>query len=175
MHELANLEKMIHHHLYKSQIHRYLIHNKQYDKRAIDYIDWIGIEKASTLLTNAEQIWVTKFVTSFHATAKKMKEQKMWQTSLCPICKSCVEDTFHLIACNDTRAIEQYNKSTAKFFQHLNKTHTHPDIISIFQQVLRNNSPSSSMNAIPIYNTNILLLKEAVEEHDIIQRKNMHI
>ena len=75
-HITANLEKRIQHHIYESQIHHYLIHNKKYDKQAINYIDWTGIEQASKSLTNSEQIWLTKFVTSFYATAKKMKERK---------------------------------------------------------------------------------------------------
>lgn len=53
-HITANLEKRIQHHIYKTQIRHHLIHNKQYDKRAMNYIDWIGIEKASASLTNAE-------------------------------------------------------------------------------------------------------------------------
>ena len=42
--------------------------------------------QASKTMTNSEQICLTKFVTSFYATAKKMKERKVWKTSLCPIC-----------------------------------------------------------------------------------------
>jgi len=171
-HITANLEKRIQHHIYKSQIHQYLIHNKKYDRRAMNYIDWIGIEQASKTMTNSEQIWLTKFVTSFYATAKKMKERKVWETSLCPICNMSVEDTNHLITCKDERAIDQYKKSTTNFFQHLQKVHTHPDIIVIFQQVLQSNSPASFTNAIPIY-TSEKLIREAAKEQDVIRWKNV--
>jgi len=124
----------------------------------MNYIDRIGIAKASKSLTNSEQIsWLTKYVTSCYATAKKMKERKLWETTLYPICKTCLENTCHLIICKDVRAIEPYKKSTNKFFQHLQKTHTHPDIIIIFQLVLQHNSPASFTNAIPIYTTNNLI------------------
>ena len=172
-HITANLEKRIQHHIYQSQIHHYLIHNKEYDIRAMNYIDWIGVEQASKSLTNSEQIWLTKFVTSFYATAKKTKERKVWKTSLCPICNMSVEDTYHLITCKDERTIDQYKKSTNKFFQHLQKVHTHPDIIVIFQQVLQNNSPAASFtNAIPIY-TSETLIREAAKEQDIIRWENI--
>ena len=128
---------------------RHLIHNKQYHKDSFEYIDWMAVEKAANTLTNAKQIWLTKHVSGFCATASKMKKRKLWETELCPLCGIEKETTSHIIMCPDHRARTQYEKTLRKLDQYLERSHTHPSIRSTIISTLEDNGSKNFLRNIP--------------------------
>jgi len=99
-------------------------------------IDWTAIDQASKTLTNARQIWLTKHVSGFCATASTMEKRKQWESKLCPLCKISVEDSQHVIICRDSRVRTKYASSLQKLMDHMKQTHTHPAIQNIFLHTL---------------------------------------
>ena len=72
----ANLDQTLHEWIYRDQMREYLIKNKNYHPSAFDMIDWTAIDQASKTLTNARQIWLTKHVSGFCATASTMEKKR---------------------------------------------------------------------------------------------------
>ena len=145
----------------------YLIKNKNYHPLAFEMIDWTAIDQASKTLTNARQIWLTKQISGFCATASTMEKRKQWESKLCPLCKVSVEDSQHVIVCPDHRAREKYTSSLQKLIDHMKRTHTNPSIQNIFLHTLSNGNSHQFMHHIP--NVEIdPIFHEAAREQDVI-------
>ena len=74
---------MIKNHLHETNA----LHEKEFHN-----VDWDAIEHATSALTNSRRIWLTKYVSGFLPTAKKMKEYKLWSEDTCPLCKKSIEN-----------------------------------------------------------------------------------
>ena len=145
----ANLEQQINEWIYTREMKSFLVENKGYHKDAFDLIDWSAIEKASSTLTNSRQIWLTKHVTGFCATASKMKKRELWENNKCPLCNAEKEDIYHLMTCLDCRARETYKKSLQKLDQYMQRSYTHPSIHSIIIETLSDGTSKNFKRHIP--------------------------
>ena len=163
----SSLESTIKTKMHTTQIQQYLIHNKGYSPKAFTMIDWSSIEKAATTLTIHRQIWLTKFVSGFCATAAKMHERKQWESPLCPLCSKCNENTKHVITCKDDRAQKKYALLLRSFIQFLHKINTHPFIIHTFENSLQHQQPTSFVRHSTSFHTEPLLL-HAASQQDVI-------
>ena len=163
----ANLDQTLQEWIYRDQMREYLIKNKNYHPSAFDMIDWTAIDQASKTLTNARQIWLTKHVSGFCATASTMEKRKKWESNLCPLCKLSVEDSQHVIICPDNRVRTKYASSLQKLMDHMKRTHTHPAIQNIFLHTLSDGNSHKFKDYIP--RTEIdPNLHEAAKEQDIL-------
>ena len=106
-----------------------------------------------TIITR--QLWLTKYVSGFCATATKMHERGKWESPLCPLCSRCNENTKHIIICQDTRAQTKYATLLRSFIQFLHKINTHPFIIQTFENSLQFQQPAS------------LLLRKVADQHTL--------
>ena len=147
----ANLEPRINDWIYAKEMKKYLIQNKHYHKDSFEYIDWIAVEKAAATLTNTKQIWLTKHVSGFCATASKMHKRKLWENELCPLCGIEKENTSHIMMCPDTRARTQFKKSLMKLDQYMKNSYTHPSIRSTIISTLEDHGSKNFLTNIPSY------------------------
>ena len=150
----ANLEQKVNDWIYSKEMKKHLIHNKYYHKESFEYIDWLAVEKAANTLTNSRQIWLTKHISGFCATASKMKKRKLWDTELCPLCGLAKETSSHIIMCPDHRARAQYEKHLKKLDQYLESSHTHPSIRCTIISTLEENGSKNFLSNIPPHEYN---------------------
>ena len=145
----ANLDQKIKEWIYTKEMKNFLIQNKGYHKNAFDLIDWTAVEKASNTLTNSKQIWLTKHITGFCATASKMHKRKIWENNLCPLCNLEKEDMYHLITCPDHRARATFDKSLRKLDKYMQRSYTHPSIRTIIIETLSDGNSKNFQRHIP--------------------------
>jgi len=148
----TNLDKRIKRFIYSQQMQDFLHNNKGYSLQAFAYIDWNAIEIAAHTLTLHRQIWLTKFVSGFCATAMKMHERGKWKSPLCPLCNMNPENTKHVIICTDTRATDKYRNLLHAFVKFLERINTHPGIVQLFHSSLYPQRPTSFLLSRIIFN-----------------------
>ena len=145
----------------------HLITHKKYSSTSVKNIDWNAIERVGNTLPFSKQIWLTKHVSGFCATATTMFRRHLWTTDKCPLCGNASEDICHVITCPDDRARKQYHRSIKRFIRFLNHSHTHPTIIHIFTSAFQNHLPSLFISHIPLNETDRMFTVAAQEQDDV--------
>jgi len=132
-----------------------------------DLINWSAIEKTSNTLTNSRQIWLTKHIARFRATASKMETRDLWETNKCPLYNLEKEDMYHLMTCPDCRARETYKKSLQKLDQYMQRSYIHPSICSIIIETLSDGNSKKFKRHIPSTEFDTAFIEATTQQNQI--------
>ena len=92
--------------------------NQEYQK----HINWKGVQKATTMLTPRQNVFLTKFYSGFHCTVKVMKRRREWATSECPLCHTKEEDHEHVLQCSSITTTDNFTNVYGKLEEWITKT-----------------------------------------------------
>ena len=161
------LEYHVKDNIFRQQMKSFLITKKGYTSESFENIDWHAIGMASKTITVRKQIWATKYASGFYAHASRMQQRGLWNENTCPICKHEIENSRHMIKCNDEKTKVQYAKSIQKFFDYIHKVHTHPSICTIFEQALKDSTPTSFAILTENMESDNMIKMAAIEQDEI--------
>ena len=97
---VKDINSVINHHIHGKAFIQYLINTGKLRRQAFHLIDWKAMEVASKKLPLNERIWTTKLTCGFCAVGSMMKKRKLWDSSICKLCRSAPETPFHLFSCS---------------------------------------------------------------------------
>lgn len=145
----SNFSKYLKDHISQKMIQQHLHNTNALDENAFHLVDWDNIEHATKALTNSRRIWLTKFVSGFLPTAKKMKEYKLWNSDICPLCERDIENTTHVIVCTNAEKQEKFCKQVERFQKWMKQNSMDPDMIHIITQTISPQQPTSFASNVP--------------------------
>ena len=146
-------------------ITQYWIERERVTPTTMEFIDFECIKTSSKSMPLYLKRFMTKWSSECIATGKNMKRWSMRHEGYCPYCARPLEDTTHIMTCNDTEAIGNWDKQMTALFKKLNKLQTCPQLQYVLQQEItawRNNQPPPPTDDYPI------LLHQAVEKQRLI-------
>ena len=132
----SNVKKTVTHHIHGRALRHHYVRTGKLAVQAINLINWKASEKANKNLSDADSIWLTKFVSKSTATGKMMKRCNQWNHSKCPRCETPDEDTLHVIMCPDDEARSNLYDNICAVDTWIEKYKTHPAIRSIITNTL---------------------------------------
>ena len=89
-------------------------------------VAWSSVAKSSTLMSPSTNHFVSKYVTRFLPIGRNMVKRSHWQHDYCPRCKTCQEDTHHLLLCHHPSCITTFKTSMNDIDLWMTRQHT-PD------------------------------------------------
>jgi hypothetical protein len=95
----------------------------------LDAIDWTATRRATKNYPWGKHKWLIKHATGHCGTGKMMLLRQHQDHSMCPRCEAPVEDSRHVLLCQNTRATEQWRVELLRLWQWLLKHHTHPNLV----------------------------------------------
>ena len=103
-----------------------------------DMVDWEMSGRAIRSMSCHDRTWVTKFASGFCGTAPIMSKWKEggWESSLCPRCGMCNENTEHILWCTFGPSRDCRHQATLNFVQWLNDSYTEPSLLFCISRIL---------------------------------------
>ena len=96
------------------------------DSNINNHINWTALKRAMKRIPMGQRRWLIKHATGHCGVGRMLLRRKHQQHSKCPRCDQINETTLHILTCQDSRAIAQWNASISKLSTWLTKSHTHP-------------------------------------------------
>lgn len=104
------------------EIDQYWIKKGRYKEQDKRFIDWISLERATKQFKFADQVILAKLLSNTAPTAKTLHRREKYIDSTCPLCKTTVETTRHLIQCPDKEMDQQFKKQIVAMKHNLSKS-----------------------------------------------------
>ena len=166
----VNIRHTLRHHVHTQNMKKFLIRKGTIGNAEYHRVDWDSNRRALQSMAFAERTWVTKFVSGFISCAKMMERYGKWETTLCPRCGDCTEDTWHILWCQECYAKSHRHDLTSKVDVWLPENNTHPTLHLLIVTVLqRGDSVSFSSVTTNTYDPKVRLL---AQEQDAIGFRN---
>lgn len=96
--------------------------------QSFHHFDWDAFEKAMSLLTPMNAIYVSKHVIGFPPIGKNMTRRGSWKEPFCPRCSTPVETTEHILQRPHYSSQKIVKSSHQKFATWLNSVQTEPNL-----------------------------------------------
>jgi len=100
-----------------------------------EQIAWPACGTVRKSLPISRRVWMTKWVTGWLPVAKNMQRWGMWDTAVCPVCQTSVEDTAHLTSCPVSKSQPQLQVPIRAFEQQLLMKKVAPAVVSLVLNV----------------------------------------
>ena len=134
-------------------ITQYWLERERFPLEALDFIDFDSVKTSSKSMPLHLKRFMTKWSSECIATGKNMKRWSLRHEGYCPFCSTPVEDTTHILRCQNPQALEVWNTHSEDLFKKLTKLQTCPQLQYALQQDIiawRNNQPPPSIEEYPI-------------------------
>ena len=95
----SSIGKAVRYEISKERMSSHLIAKGKSSQDTFNLIDWLAIGNMMRESTGSFKIWISKHMSGFCATGRRMKIIGSWPNSLCPCCKTCEETTEHILKC----------------------------------------------------------------------------
>ena len=118
----GHIEKALETHCFQPTALSYWTQRGRFTKDHQNHINWKGVQKATTMLTPRKNVFLTKFYSGFHCTAKVMKRRREWATSECPLCHTDEEDHEHVLQCRSITTTDNFTDAYGKLEEWITKT-----------------------------------------------------
>lgn len=143
----TNPSDQIRHHIYARQLREHLLSKKRLHQDYFDTIDWKAAGAAGKTSPPLFRLWITKHVSGWCATGRKMKLWKFWDNDRCPCCQAPDETTQHLLICPSPGQCSTWDEAIKGFEAWMAAVDTAPDIAHCFSNALRACSPNHPFTA----------------------------
>jgi hypothetical protein len=115
------------------------------DKEAFDFVDWDSMYEAMQSFPDLYRMWVTKHVTGWCGTNRKLYLWDQRNDDICPCCDlGVVERPRHLLTCPSNSLQETWEARIEGLSEWFIESETSPDIADCFLRPLQTRDPSSS-------------------------------
>ena len=118
----GHIDKALNQHCFKQRAIEYWAQRGRFQKDQHKNINWTAFRQATTKIKTSQQVFLTKFYSGFHCTARVMKRRGEWKTGDCPLCNADEEDHEHIIKCKSTTATDNFTEAYGCLEEWLQKT-----------------------------------------------------
>jgi hypothetical protein len=131
----------IRHYIYSRLLREHLHSKNRLHRDYFELIDWRAAGAAGKTAPPLFRLWITKHVSGWCATGRKMKLWKFWDNDRCPCCQAPNETTQHLLICPSPGQRSVWDEAVKGFDAWMTAVDTAPDIAHCFRNALRSCSP----------------------------------
>ena len=115
------------------------------DESAFDLVDWDSMYDAMHSFPDLYRMWVTKHVTGWCGTNRKLYLWEQRTDDICPCCDlGAIERPRHLLTCPSPQLLETWETRIEGLSEWFIETETSPDIADCFIRTLQTRDPTSS-------------------------------
>ena len=116
-------------------------------KTAFDLVDWEGVYEAMVAFPDLFCMWVTKHVTGWCGTNRKLYQWDLRDDCICPCCDTgAIERPRHLMICPSPQLQETWETRMEGFSEWCIETDTSPEITDCFLRTLQSRDPTSKFS-----------------------------
>ena len=169
---VSNFEYSIKRHIYQKEMKKYRMSKGSISEEEYEKIHWDAVGKANKSYTHRDRIFSTKLCTGFLPTAGRQHLFDDNKSSRCPCCGRLNETIEHMLSCTNTSVKENRMKEIEKLEKWMESNSTHPDIIHIIINTLKNGFGAKFEHNVPENAT--IRLRRCARMQDNIGMMNFH-
>ena len=106
--------------------------------QAFHLIDWDVVSNIMANSSIAFRTWISKHISGFCSTGRRMHLMKVWDSPFCPCCKSELEDTEHILKCHHPKMVHSFDKLIEDVNTWMEKNNTHPELFDAISRYVQN-------------------------------------